>query len=299
MSQRQAREERRLAARNLPVASKCLAIVLLPQKKQTTKNSEDVNGDRDRKGTTAAGSTAIPENTKTTGLIGGNSAGAPYNGKTLLEDFKQQNKTCYWNPALIESIRQLEYLGFVEPCTVLVGGEDIHLENLRSAWGRRVLKAPVNFTIDRIGDVNGIEMQVIPQTQFIPLPDSLCLIITELNNAQQAATLDSIRARLQRWYQNTTLPSHQLIYDTLGQLIRERKVFHNGEFLVVPLWFVAVFYVAAFFFVAISDLMISRILLRNGLLQNEFVRFNIVQSQSSWSFTFPLCFFNTAKQHTL
>nr|KAG5710169.1 hypothetical protein BaRGS_006688 [Batillaria attramentaria] len=76
-------------------------------------------------------------------------------------------------------------------------------------------------------------MQVIPQTQFIPLPDSLCLIITELNNAQQAATLDSIRARLQRWYQNTTLPSHQLIYDTLGQLIRERKVFHN----VLDVWY--------------------------------------------------------------
>ena len=35
---------------------------------------------------------------------------------------------------------------------MLVGGEDIHLENLRSAWGRRVLKAPNNFTIDRIGE---------------------------------------------------------------------------------------------------------------------------------------------------
>ena len=79
------------------------------------------------------------------------------------------------------------------------------------------------------GDVNGIEMQVIPQTQFIPLPDSLCLIITELNNGSQPATLDSIRARLHRCYSNTNLPSHQLIYDTLGQLIRERKVIHNGQ----------------------------------------------------------------------
>ncbi|PVD37895.1 hypothetical protein C0Q70_00497 [Pomacea canaliculata] len=79
------------------------------------------------------------------------------------------------------------------------------------------------------GDVNGIEMQVIPQTQFIPLPDSLCLIIAELNNAGHPATLESIRSRLQRWYHNTSLPSQQLIYDTLGTLIRERKVFHNGE----------------------------------------------------------------------
>lgn len=234
MSQRQTREERRLAARNLAVTSKCLAIVLLPQKKQTGKHSEDVvnsGGDRDGKKCPTVGSTAVGDGTETAGLpgVGPTGTGAAYSGKTLLDDFKQQNRTCYWNPALIESIRQLEYLGFVEPCTVLVGGEEIHLENLRSAWGRRVLKAPTGFTIDRIGDVNGIEMQVIPQTQFIPLPDSLCLIITELNNSQQAATLDSIRARLQRWYQNTALPTHQLIYDTLGQLIRERKVFHNGS----------------------------------------------------------------------
>jgi hypothetical protein len=85
------------------------------------------------------------------------------------------------------------------------------------------------------GDVNGIEMQVIPQTQFIPLPDSLCLIITELNQAnaasggRQPATLEAVRQRLQRWYSNTSLPSHQLLYDTLGQLIRERKVFHDGK----------------------------------------------------------------------
>ncbi|KAK7111741.1 uncharacterized protein [Littorina saxatilis] len=226
MSQRQAREDHRrtvASSKNLPVASKCLAIVLLPQKKHGSKSShsQDVNKDHHHREISGA----VNNNSGTST----NNHTEPHGGKEILDDFKQQNETCYWNPALIESIRQLEYLGFVEPCTVLVSGEDIHLENLRSAWGRRVLKAPTNYTIDRIGDVNGIEMQVIPQTQFIPLPDSLCLIITELNNASHPATLESIRTRLQRWYSNTNLPSHQLIYDTLGHLIRERKVFHDGS----------------------------------------------------------------------
>lgn len=79
------------------------------------------------------------------------------------------------------------------------------------------------------GDVNGIEMQVIPQTQFIPLPEALCLIIMDLNNSQIVATLDTVYERLKHSYQGIHLPSNQLVYDTLGQLIRERKVFHTGK----------------------------------------------------------------------
>ncbi|XP_052791277.1 storkhead-box protein 1-like isoform X2 [Mya arenaria] len=85
-------------------------------------------------------------------------------------------------------------------------------------------------------DVQGIEMQVIPQTQFIPLPEALCLLILDLNNSQIVATLDTVTERLRQRYQGMNLPSNQLMYDTLGQLIRERKVFHTGcgYFVVTP-----------------------------------------------------------------
>ena len=159
MSQRQPKEDRRAAVnKHLPVASKCLAIVLLPKKKQQSKSTgQDVN--KDEEGSKYASCAATPGNSTAKSAVPVDSSSAAYTGKEILEDFKQQNRMCYWNPALIESIRKLEYLGFVEPCTVLVGGEDIHLENLRSAWGRRVLKAPNNFTIDRIGKtVNWIKM---------------------------------------------------------------------------------------------------------------------------------------------
>ncbi|KAJ8318478.1 hypothetical protein KUTeg_003569 [Tegillarca granosa] len=85
-------------------------------------------------------------------------------------------------------------------------------------------------------DVNGIEMQVIPQTQFIPLPEILCLVILELNNQRVVATLNTIQERLLKCYSETETPNLQVLYDTLGSLIRERKVFHTGSgyFVVTP-----------------------------------------------------------------
>ncbi|XP_029651203.1 uncharacterized protein LOC115224440 isoform X2 [Octopus sinensis] len=157
-------------------------------------------------------------------------------GREIWEDFRFRNKTCYWNPALAESIKNLEYMGFVQPCTLLVSGPDLHLDNLRMAWGRRVLKAPTNFSIDNIGDVNGIEMQIIPQTQFIPLPEALCLIIMDLNNNRIVATLDTVQEKLEQCYKEMEIPSEELIYATLANLIQEGKVFHTGSgyFVVTP-----------------------------------------------------------------
>ncbi|XP_061180935.1 uncharacterized protein LOC133189577 [Saccostrea echinata] len=152
-----------------------------------------------------------------------------FSGRDILDDFKLRNKSCYWNPALLESINSLEYLGFVSPCTLLVGGSELHLENIRTAWGRRVLNDPSDFSIQSIGDVDGINMEVIPQTQFVPLSEILCMVILELNNKQVVATLDTIQERLNQCYKGMQIPSPPLIYDTLGTLIRERKIFHTGS----------------------------------------------------------------------
>ncbi|GFO00321.1 storkhead-box protein 1 [Plakobranchus ocellatus] len=234
MSHKYTREEGKAnPSKNLPVVSKCLVIVLIPK---TKRNSEDTLDQED-----AANSTITDANigefirpSEIHKAPNSNSNG--YNGKELLHNFKMINKTCYWNPSLVESIKGLEYKGFVEPSTILVTGADIHLENLRSAWGRRVLKAPSGFTIDRIGDVNGIEMQVIPQTQFMPLPDAICSVLLDLNTRGVTATLEVILEKLAMWYRHMNVPSHQLVFDSLGQLIKDRKVFHTGSgyFVVTP-----------------------------------------------------------------
>lgn len=107
--------------KSLSVTSKCLAIVLVPEGNDNGKGKVE--------------KVIKPD----------------VSGKDILEDFKLRNKTCYWNPALVESIGNLQYVGFVEPSTILVGAADIHLENLRTAWGRRVLNDPAHFRIQRIG----------------------------------------------------------------------------------------------------------------------------------------------------
>lgn len=235
MSQNHFREDTKTnPSKNLPVVSKCLVIVLIPKSRQ---KSEDVSNED-------ADSTVIESNNgevlRPPDILKASrpNANPPngYNGKELLQDFKTKNKTCYWNPSLVESIKSLEYKGFVEPFTILVTAADIHLENLRSAWGRRVLKAPSGFTIERIGDVNGIEMQVIPQTQFMPLPDAICNVLLDLNTRGLTATLDVILEKLALWYRHMNVPSQQLVFDSLGQLIKDRKVFHTGSgyFVVTP-----------------------------------------------------------------
>lgn len=74
-------------------------------------------------------------------------------------------------------------------------------------------------------------MQVIPQTHFIPLPDAVCSIIMDLNMRRIVATLEMVLEKLSVLYKDMTVPSQQLVFDTLGSLIRERKVFHTGESL--------------------------------------------------------------------
>ncbi|CAG5136324.1 unnamed protein product [Candidula unifasciata] len=225
MSQKRIREEIKPEnSKNSPVVSKCLAIVLIPKSRRNS-NSDKVFDNNE------ADETIVGVNDGHSGdvsEVGKNVSCAGYNGKELLQDFKVRNKTCYWNPSLVESIKSLEYKGFVEPSTILVTGTDIHLENLRSAWGRRVLKAPAGFLIDRIGDVNGIQMQVIPQTQVMPLTDALCNIIMDLNLRRILATLEMVLEKLSLWYKDMTVPNHQHVINTLDTLIKERKVFHNG-----------------------------------------------------------------------
>ena len=73
------------------------------------------------------------------------------NGWDIFNDFVGENKDCYWNPHLEESIRNLQYIGYLHPTTLLVGGRDIYIDTVRGAWTRRVLRPPKGFNIVRVG----------------------------------------------------------------------------------------------------------------------------------------------------
>jgi hypothetical protein len=74
----------------------------------------------------------------------------------------------------------------------------------------------------------------VPQGQFTPLPDALCWVIHDLvqrkDSAHNPATLDRILASLDDYFPDNVRPSKDLIYVTLGKLIRDRKVSAQTSF---------------------------------------------------------------------
>lgn len=72
-------------------------------------------------------------------------------------------------------------------------------------------------------------MLPVLQTQFTPLPESICIAVSALNQTNIKATLESVRDKLRLSYEDVQLPPDQIIYDTLGTLIRERKLYHTGK----------------------------------------------------------------------
>ena len=132
MSAKPVREEKALLPR-------CLAIVL--KEKKGKKHSS----------TSPDSSPAAADGEKQGPSVSADSKTATLTGREIFEAFVNQNKTCYWNPHLEESIRNLKYVGCLHPNTILIGGRDIYMDTVKGAWARKVLRAPFNYAIVRAG----------------------------------------------------------------------------------------------------------------------------------------------------
>nr|SVE76603.1 EOG090X0BW7 [Daphnia longispina] len=172
------------------------------------------------------------EQQTTTSLVKDSSAPAGWvydGGFVLYQNFQEANGYCYWNGALLDAVTSLKFVGHVTPSTILVTGEESCLETVRSAWARKVLRAPSAYVIVLVGDVDGCAVQPISQSQFTPLPEALCWVIWELNLAERSTALDDVTAALGNAFPDLVPPSNKVVYDTLGKLIRDRKIFYNGK----------------------------------------------------------------------
>lgn len=70
-----------------------------------------------------------------------------------MQNFQEANGYCYWNGALLEAVTSLTFVGHVAPSTILVTGDESCLETIRSAWARKVLRAPSAYMIILVGKV--------------------------------------------------------------------------------------------------------------------------------------------------
>uniref|UniRef100_A0A8C3BTV8 Storkhead box 1 n=1 Tax=Cairina moschata TaxID=8855 RepID=A0A8C3BTV8_CAIMO len=86
------------------------------------------------------------------------------------------------------------------------------------------------------GDVLPVLMNPCSLPQSLPLAEEICRAISAMNADQMLVTQKTLVEQLVKSYPGIAVPSHQILYNILGALIKERKIYHTGEgyFIVTP-----------------------------------------------------------------
>ncbi|CAB3243441.1 unnamed protein product [Arctia plantaginis] len=150
--------------------------------------------------------------------------------------FLSANAKCWWAGALAAATAELRYAGYVSPGVLLVAGAPRALETVRGAYARSVLKPPPTYLICGLGDIEDCIVTPAYQGQFTPLPEALCDCIMDLTSQGQSATLEGMRTSLSAKFPSMQTPSQEVVYDTLAQLMQDRKIYQTsrGFFIVTP-----------------------------------------------------------------
>ncbi|NXT15153.1 STOX1 protein, partial [Prunella fulvescens] len=87
-----------------------------------------------------------------------------------------------------------------------------------------------------LGDVTPALMNPLSQSRSVPLAEGICWTISDMNADHVVVTQETLMEQLVKNYPGIAVPSHNVLYNILGTLIKERKIYHTGEgyFIVTP-----------------------------------------------------------------
>ncbi|KFP77612.1 Storkhead-box protein 1, partial [Apaloderma vittatum] len=79
-------------------------------------------------------------------------------------------------------------------------------------------------------------MNPLSQSRSIPLAEGICRTVSVMNADHVMVTQETLTEQLVKNYPGIAVPSHNIFYNILGTLIKERKIYHTGEgyFIVTP-----------------------------------------------------------------
>ncbi|NWH35542.1 STOX1 protein, partial [Chloropsis hardwickii] len=87
-----------------------------------------------------------------------------------------------------------------------------------------------------LGDGTPAVMNPLLQSRSVPLAEGICWAISDMNADHVMVTQETLMEQLVKNYPGIAVPSHNVLYNILGTLIKERKIYHTGEgyFIVTP-----------------------------------------------------------------